>query len=166
MALIKAIDCLNPELEHETTVGIKRLLDDLRVTTDKLVLLEKIEENILSSYYCLYTVNAAGSGPNWLFDIDALTKSMNYMPIVAGNQSNGNAGTKACDDAGKVMRYFSFGRHLDELHVTWAHLEKKQMRLRTNTKTLEDLCSQSLETASPAIHNAVTTHQVTTSHLS
>ncbi|GKD24964.1 hypothetical protein Tco_1231178, partial [Tanacetum coccineum] len=34
------------------------------------------------------------------------------------------------------------------------------MTLRTNTKTLEDLCSQNLETASPAIHNAVTTHQV------
>ncbi|GJZ75951.1 hypothetical protein Tco_0640416 [Tanacetum coccineum] len=31
-----------------------------------------------------------GSGPNWLFDIDALTKSMNYKPVVAGNQSNGN----------------------------------------------------------------------------
>ncbi|GJR12897.1 putative ribonuclease H-like domain-containing protein [Tanacetum coccineum] len=37
---------------------------------------------------------------NWLFDIDALTKSMNYKPVVAGNQSNGNAGTKVCDDAG------------------------------------------------------------------
>ncbi|GKC14840.1 putative ribonuclease H-like domain-containing protein [Tanacetum coccineum] len=43
-----------------------------------------------------------GSGPNWLFDIDALTKSMNYKPVIAGNQSNGNAGTKACDDAGKA----------------------------------------------------------------
>ncbi|GKA24555.1 hypothetical protein Tco_0710588, partial [Tanacetum coccineum] len=56
--------------------------------------------------------------------------------------------------------YFSFGRHLDELHVTLAHLEKKWTRLQTNTKTLEDLCSKSLETASPAIHDAVTTHQV------
>ncbi|GJW61321.1 hypothetical protein Tco_0110656 [Tanacetum coccineum] len=46
------------------------------------------------------TPNIAGSGLNWLFDIDALTKSMNYKPVVAGNQSNGNAGTKACDDAG------------------------------------------------------------------
>ncbi|GJW57542.1 putative ribonuclease H-like domain-containing protein [Tanacetum coccineum] len=43
-----------------------------------------------------------GSGPNWLFDIDALTKLMNYKPVVAGNQSNGNACTKACDDAGKA----------------------------------------------------------------
>ncbi|GJR35447.1 zinc finger, CCHC-type containing protein [Tanacetum coccineum] len=63
------------------------------------------------------------------------------------------------DDGGEVT-YFSFGRHLDELHVTLAHLEKERTRLRTNTKTLEDLCSQSLETASPAIHDAVTTHQV------
>ncbi|GJU43553.1 putative ribonuclease H-like domain-containing protein [Tanacetum coccineum] len=45
-----------------------------------------------------------GSRLNWLFDIDALTKSMKYKPVVAGNQSNGNAGTKACDDAGKARR--------------------------------------------------------------
>ncbi|GKC47607.1 hypothetical protein Tco_1065329, partial [Tanacetum coccineum] len=42
------------------------------------------------------------SGPNWLFDINALTKSMNYKPVVAGNHSNGNAGTKACNDASKA----------------------------------------------------------------
>ncbi|GJT02270.1 putative ribonuclease H-like domain-containing protein [Tanacetum coccineum] len=42
------------------------------------------------------------NGPNWLFDIDALTKSMNYKPVIARNQSNGNAGKKACDDAGKA----------------------------------------------------------------
>ncbi|GKB15259.1 hypothetical protein Tco_0849182 [Tanacetum coccineum] len=40
------------------------------------------------------------------------------------------------------------------------------MRLQTNTKTLEDLCSQSMETVSQAIHDAVTTHQVTASHIS
>ncbi|GJY55443.1 putative ribonuclease H-like domain-containing protein [Tanacetum coccineum] len=43
-----------------------------------------------------------GTGPNWLFDIDALTKSMNYKPVIAGNQPNGNVGTKACDDASKA----------------------------------------------------------------
>ncbi|GJX82607.1 putative reverse transcriptase domain-containing protein [Tanacetum coccineum] len=50
----------------------------------------------------LNTIDHLGSGPNWLFDIDALTKSINYKPIVVGNQSNGNAGTKACNDAGKA----------------------------------------------------------------
>ncbi|GKD83582.1 putative ribonuclease H-like domain-containing protein, partial [Tanacetum coccineum] len=48
------------------------------------------------------TPNIAGSGPNWLFDIDALTKSMNYKPVVTGNQSNGSTGLKACDNAGKA----------------------------------------------------------------
>ncbi|GJR65886.1 putative reverse transcriptase domain-containing protein [Tanacetum coccineum] len=37
------------------------------------------------------TPNIAGSGLNWLFDIDALTKSLNYKLVVAGNQSNGSA---------------------------------------------------------------------------
>ncbi|GKA05556.1 ribonuclease H-like domain-containing protein, partial [Tanacetum coccineum] len=50
----------------------------------------------------LNTIDHLGNGPNLLFDIDALTKSMNYNPVVAGNQSNGNAGTKACNDAGKA----------------------------------------------------------------
>ncbi|GKB90088.1 putative ribonuclease H-like domain-containing protein [Tanacetum coccineum] len=50
----------------------------------------------------LNTIDHLGSGPNWIFDIDALTKSMNYKPVVVGNQSNGSACTKACDDAGKA----------------------------------------------------------------
>ncbi|GJY65859.1 putative ribonuclease H-like domain-containing protein [Tanacetum coccineum] len=60
-----------------------------------------VEEN-LHVQFSENTPNIAGSGPNWLFDIDALTKSMNYKPVVTGNQSNSNAGTKACDDAGKA----------------------------------------------------------------
>ncbi|GKC99037.1 ribonuclease H-like domain-containing protein, partial [Tanacetum coccineum] len=46
--------------------------------------------------------NVVGSGPDWLFDIDTLTRIMNYKPVVIGNQSNDNAGIKACDDAGKA----------------------------------------------------------------
>ncbi|GJY11429.1 hypothetical protein Tco_0379614 [Tanacetum coccineum] len=41
----------------------------------------------------------------------------------------------------QVMRCLGFGRHWEEIHVTWAHLEKKRTRLQTNTKTLKDLCS-------------------------
>nr|GEV16052.1 ribonuclease H-like domain-containing protein [Tanacetum cinerariifolium] len=60
-----------------------------------------VEEN-LHIRFSENTPNIARSGPNWLFDIGALTNSMNYKPVVARNQSNGNAGTKACDDAGKA----------------------------------------------------------------
>ncbi|GKC61763.1 ribonuclease H-like domain-containing protein [Tanacetum coccineum] len=35
-----------------------------------------------------------GAGPNWLFDIDTLTKSMNYVPVVAGTSSTNILGTK------------------------------------------------------------------------
>ncbi|GJY08745.1 putative ribonuclease H-like domain-containing protein [Tanacetum coccineum] len=43
--------------------------------------------------------NVAGSGSTWLFDIDTLTKSMNYKPVVAGNQSNGSIGEEEKKDA-------------------------------------------------------------------
>nr|GEW11153.1 putative ribonuclease H-like domain-containing protein [Tanacetum cinerariifolium] len=42
----------------------------------------------------LNTMNNLGNGPDWLFDIDSLTISMNYVPVVAGNQTNGIAGFK------------------------------------------------------------------------
>ncbi|GJS13511.1 putative ribonuclease H-like domain-containing protein [Tanacetum coccineum] len=45
-----------------------------------------------------------GSGLEWLFDIDTQTKSMNYKPVVVGNQTNGNAGTKESLDAGQAEK--------------------------------------------------------------
>ncbi|GKC05972.1 putative ribonuclease H-like domain-containing protein [Tanacetum coccineum] len=51
----------------------------------------KVEEN-LHVNFLENKPNVAGQGPNWLFDIDSLTNSMNYQPITAGNQTNKNAG--------------------------------------------------------------------------
>ncbi|GJX98989.1 putative ribonuclease H-like domain-containing protein [Tanacetum coccineum] len=34
-----------------------------------------------------------GTDPKWLFDIDSLTQSMNYVPVTAGTVSNNSAGT-------------------------------------------------------------------------
>ncbi|GJY13166.1 ribonuclease H-like domain-containing protein [Tanacetum coccineum] len=62
--------------------------------------LGKFDGKADEGFFVGYSINR--SGPNWLFDIDALTKSMNYKPVVTGNQSNSNAGTKACNDAGKA----------------------------------------------------------------
>ncbi|GJT74973.1 putative ribonuclease H-like domain-containing protein [Tanacetum coccineum] len=36
----------------------------------------------------------AGDGPKWLFDIDVLTKLMNYVPVVTGTNSNDSIGTE------------------------------------------------------------------------
>nr|GEU30263.1 putative ribonuclease H-like domain-containing protein [Tanacetum cinerariifolium] len=35
--------------------------------------------------------NVAGSSPTWLFDIDSLTRTMNYQPVIAGNSTNSGA---------------------------------------------------------------------------
>ncbi|GJY24206.1 putative ribonuclease H-like domain-containing protein [Tanacetum coccineum] len=51
----------------------------------------KVEEN-LHVNFLENKPNVAGQGPNWPFDIDSLTKSMNYQPVTAGNQTNKNAG--------------------------------------------------------------------------
>nr|GEU30358.1 putative ribonuclease H-like domain-containing protein [Tanacetum cinerariifolium] len=48
--------------------------------------------------------NVPRSGTNWLFDIYTLTQSMNYQPIVAGNQPNHNAGIQENLDAGNVRK--------------------------------------------------------------
>nr|GEV92845.1 hypothetical protein [Tanacetum cinerariifolium] len=54
-----------------------------------------------------------GSGPNWLFDIDSLTKSMNYVPVDAGTISTNLSGTKdaASQEVKKdvsSLRYIAF----------------------------------------------------------
>nr|GEW40723.1 hypothetical protein [Tanacetum cinerariifolium] len=46
--------------------------------------------------------NVPGSGPTWLFDIDSLTKTMNYQPVTTGNQTNPSAGFQDKFDAEKA----------------------------------------------------------------
>nr|GEV36280.1 hypothetical protein [Tanacetum cinerariifolium] len=45
--------------------------------------------------------NVAGSGPAWLFNIDSLSQTMNYHPVIAENQSNPNAGFQDTKKAGE-----------------------------------------------------------------
>nr|GEZ30589.1 putative ribonuclease H-like domain-containing protein [Tanacetum cinerariifolium] len=41
-------------------------------------------------------------GPTWLFDIDTVTKSMNYQPVTTGNQSNLSVGVQEQFDIEKA----------------------------------------------------------------
>nr|GFD15769.1 hypothetical protein [Tanacetum cinerariifolium] len=62
---------------------------------------EKAEEES-DQQYMLFPVWSSGSGPTWLFDIDSLTKTMNYQLITAGNQSNPSASFQDKFDAKKA----------------------------------------------------------------
>ncbi|GJW99799.1 putative ribonuclease H-like domain-containing protein [Tanacetum coccineum] len=48
--------------------------------------------------------NLLGNGLDWLFDVDSLTISMNYVPVAVGNKTNGIAGTKDNIGAGHAQK--------------------------------------------------------------
>nr|GEY57124.1 ribonuclease H-like domain-containing protein [Tanacetum cinerariifolium] len=52
----------------------------------------RIEENLHVEFLEDKAI-VQGAGPNWLFDIDPLTKSMNYMPVDAGTNSTNLSGS-------------------------------------------------------------------------
>nr|GEU66762.1 putative ribonuclease H-like domain-containing protein [Tanacetum cinerariifolium] len=58
-----------------------------------------VEEN-LHIRFSEHTLNIVGSRPDWLFNIDTLTRKMNYEPIVAGTQSNGFIDPKSSHNDG------------------------------------------------------------------
>nr|GEW04115.1 hypothetical protein [Tanacetum cinerariifolium] len=58
----------------------------------------KVDEGFLVGY------SVSSSGPTWLFDIDTLTKTMNYQPVTTGNQSNPSASFQDKFDAKKQGR--------------------------------------------------------------
>ncbi|GKF08503.1 putative ribonuclease H-like domain-containing protein, partial [Tanacetum coccineum] len=53
-----------------------------------------IVEETLNIRFLENTPNVTGNGLDWLFDVDSLIISMNYMPVVAGNQTNDIARTR------------------------------------------------------------------------
>nr|GEY56594.1 putative ribonuclease H-like domain-containing protein [Tanacetum cinerariifolium] len=64
----------------------------------------KIVQEIFHINFLENQPNVAGSRPKLLFDIDTLTQSMNYQPVVVGNQPNHNAGIQGNFNAGKVVK--------------------------------------------------------------
>nr|GFC26903.1 hypothetical protein [Tanacetum cinerariifolium] len=45
--------------------------------------------------------NVTGSSPIWLFDIDSLSQTMNYHPVIAANQSNTHRGFQDTEKEGE-----------------------------------------------------------------
>ncbi|GJX92519.1 putative ribonuclease H-like domain-containing protein [Tanacetum coccineum] len=61
-----------------------------------------VEEN-LHIMFSESTPNVVGSGPDWLFNINALTRIMNYEPIVTDPKSSHDDGFKPSSDDGKKV---------------------------------------------------------------
>ncbi|GJU68641.1 hypothetical protein Tco_1254900 [Tanacetum coccineum] len=90
-------------IDHVSKHNKKGVIDSRcsRQMTGNMSYLTNFEE-IDGGYvaFGVYTINES----------DALTKSMKYKLVIAGNQSNGNAGTKACDGASKARMETVLGK--------------------------------------------------------
>ncbi|GJX34308.1 putative ribonuclease H-like domain-containing protein [Tanacetum coccineum] len=63
---------------------------------------KKVEENLHIGFLENKPM-IEGNGPKWLFDIDSLTQSMNYVPVTAGTSTNESAGTQEDQNAGTFL---------------------------------------------------------------
>ncbi|GJS43333.1 putative ribonuclease H-like domain-containing protein [Tanacetum coccineum] len=71
--------------------------------------MRKVEENL----HIMFLENkhiVTGDVPKWLFDIDSLTKSMNYVLVVASTNSNDFAGSKESNDVGHTSKETEFSQ--------------------------------------------------------
>nr|GEU97659.1 ribonuclease H-like domain-containing protein [Tanacetum cinerariifolium] len=71
----------------------------------------RIVQKTLLVNYLENKPNVACSGPTWLFDIDSLTRTMNYQLVIVGNQTNPSAGFQEKFDAEKA------GEEIDQQYV-------------------------------------------------
>nr|GEX13574.1 putative ribonuclease H-like domain-containing protein [Tanacetum cinerariifolium] len=84
--------------------------------------IKRVEENLHVDFLENKLIEK-GAGPNWLFDIDTLTNSMNYVPVVvAGTSSTNFSGTKdaTSQDVKKdvsSLRYISLPNWFHEAHL-------------------------------------------------
>ncbi|GJX11457.1 ribonuclease H-like domain-containing protein [Tanacetum coccineum] len=60
---------------------------------------EKYQENPLHIGFLENKPMIEGNGPKWLFDLDSLTQSMNYVPVVVGKSSNDFAGIQGVSES-------------------------------------------------------------------
>nr|GEV97931.1 putative ribonuclease H-like domain-containing protein [Tanacetum cinerariifolium] len=94
---------------------------------------KRVEENLHVDFLENKLIEK-GAGPNWLFDIDTLTNSMNYVSVVdAGTFSTNFSGTKdaASQDVKKdvsSLRYIAFPNWFHEAH------------LESSTSNAQDAC--------------------------
>nr|GEY34619.1 hypothetical protein [Tanacetum cinerariifolium] len=72
-----------------------------------------------------------GAGPNWLFDIDTLTNSMNYVPVVVAGTSSTNFSSPkdAASQDVSSLRYIALPNWFHEVH------------LESSTSNSQDACN-------------------------
>ncbi|GJU04324.1 putative ribonuclease H-like domain-containing protein [Tanacetum coccineum] len=79
-----------------------------------------------------------GNGPKWLFDLDSLTQSMNYVPVVAGTFSN---------DFADLLQMLKYKIRLDTVRLNATKKPPEDSSLEDNS-----IADQQVNTASPKVN--------------
>nr|GEY47938.1 ribonuclease H-like domain-containing protein [Tanacetum cinerariifolium] len=129
--------------KDETTPVLKTILIGL----ENLLSL-KVKET-LHVHFVENKPNVAGSGPAWLFDIDSLTRTMNYHPVIAENQTNSHAdafvdGKEHDDD---IQKSVSFDIHSSSSGAQTRDLNAEFEECTNNSRNGVNAASSSVSTA-------------------
>ncbi|GJR39135.1 ribonuclease H-like domain-containing protein [Tanacetum coccineum] len=114
---------------------------------------KKFEEN-LHVKFLENKSNVAESGPEWLFDIDLLTKSMNYEPIIAGNQTNDDAGIENNVNAGQPRQE----KASDHEYILLPFLASDSQGLKSSDDEFIDDAAKKNEVQDPIKEEAINTN--------
>nr|GEV37982.1 putative ribonuclease H-like domain-containing protein [Tanacetum cinerariifolium] len=109
---------------------------------------KKVEENLHVDFLKNKLVEKR-AGPNWLFDIDTLTNSMNYVPVVvAGTSSTNISGTKdVASKAVSSLRYIAL--------LNWFH----EAYMESYNNDAQDACNDDVPESS-GISNPTATSKI------
>nr|GFC14275.1 retrovirus-related Pol polyprotein from transposon TNT 1-94 [Tanacetum cinerariifolium] len=113
---------ISPRLDFMRPFGypvtILNTLDPLgkfKGKADEGFLVGEVEENLHVRFF-ENKPNVAGTGPNWIFDIDSLKNSMNYILVSKGNQANKNAGPQDTNGSACTQDNVDAGKKVSDPH--------------------------------------------------
>ncbi|GKF73463.1 hypothetical protein Tco_0219795 [Tanacetum coccineum] len=107
-----------------------------------------------------------GNGPKWLFDLDSLTQSMNYVPVVAGTFSNVSAGIQGGSESSissqqdqdcifmPIWKDASYFEDVSLKSVDDAQLQDQDETHDDCSFQDDDIEDQQVNTASPQVNTA------------
>ncbi|GJZ14614.1 ribonuclease H-like domain-containing protein [Tanacetum coccineum] len=117
----KNLTCLIAKASEDESMLWHRRLGHLNFKTmNKLVRNNLVKEENLHVDFLENQPIEKGTSPNWLFNIDSLTKSMNYVPVVVvGTSSTNISGTKedALKENVSSLRYIALPNRFHEAQM-------------------------------------------------
>ncbi|GJT37396.1 ribonuclease H-like domain-containing protein [Tanacetum coccineum] len=128
----------------------------------------RIVEETLNIRFLENTTNVKGSGLDWLFDIDSLTVSMNYVPVAAGNKINGPKDCKGDarttpTEVDENEASDKSGKHDQEARSESERLNLKEMQTKhTNSSNGINTISTPVSTVGPLFDTVVPSTPVNT----